>query len=95
MSSKKPVVIYPEYFDHRLKRSEGRKVPLSEAVKSPKVEELSSILSTLGCDFHISKASHPGNWSKTEGSLKVNAGFSKTQLIHKLGSSLKKLRQTN
>ena len=39
MSSKKPVVIYPEYFDHRLKRSEGRKVPLSKAVKSPKVEK--------------------------------------------------------
>ena len=54
MSSKKPVVIYPEYFDQSLKRSEGRKVPLSEAVKSPKVEELSSILSTLGCDFQIS-----------------------------------------
>ena len=95
MSVNKPVVVYPEYFDYRLKRSEGRKVPLSEAVKSPKVEELSSILSTLGCDFQISEASHPGNWSKTEGSLKVNADFSKTQLIHKLGSSLKKLRQTN
>ena len=95
MSSKKPVVIYPEYFDHRLKRSEGRKVPLSEAVKSPNIEELSSILSNLGCDFQISTCSHPSNWSKTEGSLKVNADFSKTQLIHKLGSSLKKLRQTN
>ena len=95
MSTKKPVVIYPEYFDYRLKCSEGRRAPLSEAVKSPKIEELSSILSTLGCDFQISKASHPGNWSKAEGSLKVNADFSKTQLIHKLGSSLKKLRQTN
>ena len=95
MSSKKPVVIYPEYFDHRLKHSEGRKVPLSEAVKSPKVEELSGILSTLGCDFQISNASHPGNWSKTEGSLKVSSDLSKTQLIHKLGSRLKKLRQTN
>ena len=95
MSSKKPLVIYPEYFDHRLKRSEGRKVPLSEAVKSPKVEELSSILSNLGCDFRLSKGCHPGNLPKTGGSLKVNADFSKTQLIHKLGSSLKKLRQTN
>ena len=95
MYSKKPVVIYPEYFDYRLKLSEGRKVPLSEAVKSPKIEELSGILSTLGCDFQISKASHPGNWFKNEGSLKVNADFSKTQLIHKLGSSLKKLRQTD
>tara|TARA_B100000575_G_scaffold22413_1_gene15323 strand:- start:636 stop:923 length:288 start_codon:yes stop_codon:yes gene_type:complete len=95
MSSKKPIVIYPEYFDYRLKRSEGRKLPLSEAVKSPKIEELSGILSTLGCDFQVSKASHPGNWFKTEGSLKVNADSSKTQLIHKLGSSLKKLRQTD
>ena len=95
MSSKKPVVIYPEYFDHRLKRSEGRKVPLSEAVKSPKVEELSSILSNLGCDFQLSKGCHSGNWSNAGGSLKVNVDFSKTQLIHKLGSSLKKLRQTN
>ena len=77
MSSKKPVVIYPEYFDHRLKRSEGRKVPLSEAVKSPKVEELSNILSNLGCDFQLSKACHPGNWSKTGGSLNVNVDFSK------------------
>ena len=95
MSSKKPVVIYPEYFDYRLKRSEGRKVPLSEAVKSPKVEELSSILSNLGCDFQLNKGCHPGNWFKTGGSLKVNSKFSKTQLLHKLGSSLKKLRQTN
>ncbi len=95
MPSKKPLVIYPEYFDHRLKRSEGRKVPLSEAVKSPKVEELSNILSSLDCDFQVSKACHPSNWSKSGGSLKVNTGFSKTQLIHKLGSSLKKLRQSN
>tara|TARA_B100000941_G_scaffold44490_1_gene27451 strand:+ start:557 stop:844 length:288 start_codon:yes stop_codon:yes gene_type:complete len=94
MSSKKPVVIYPEYFDYRLKRSEGRKVPLSEAVKSPDIEELSILLSNLGCDFQISKANYPGNWSKMGGSLKVNVDFSKTQLIHRLGSSLKKLRQT-
>ena len=94
MSSKKPVVIYPEYFDYRLKRSEGRKVPLSEAVKSPKLEELSVILSNLDCDIQISKANYPGNWSKMGGSLKVNVDYSKTQLIHKLGSSLKKLRQT-
>jgi len=95
MSSKKPVVIYPEYFDHRLKRSEGRKVPLSEAVKSPKVEELSSILSDLEYDYQISNKRYSGNWSNTEGSLKVNTDNSKTQLIHKLGSGLKDLRNTN
>ena len=94
-NSKKPIVIYPEYFDYRLKRSEGRRVPLSEAVKSPKIEELSSILSNLDCNFQFSSACYPGNWSKSEGSLKVTAEFSKTQLIHNLGTSLKKLRQNN
>ena len=94
MSARKPVVIYPEYFDYRLKRSEGRRAPLSEAVKSPKVDELSSILSNLGYNFHLSEACHPVRWFNSGGSIKVNADFSKTQLIHKLGSSLKRLRQT-
>ena len=95
MSSQKPIVIYPEYFDHNLKRSEGRKVPLSESVRSPKIDELSNLLSNIGCKFQISKSNHSGNWSNLSGSLKVNTDLSKTQLIHKLGSSLKELRQTN
>ena len=95
MPSKKPIVIYPEYFDHNLKRSEGRKVPLSEAVRSPKIDELSSLLSKIGCNFQTSKSNHSGNWSNMLGSLKVNTDLSKTQLIHKLGSGLKELRKTD
>ncbi|GIR27913.1 MAG: signal recognition particle [Methanobacteriota archaeon] len=95
MSSKKPTVIFPEYFDVRLKRSEGRKVPASEAVKSPNIDELSIILSKLDCDFTISKGRYPGNWSNSKGCLKVKAQFSKTQLLHKLGAGLKELRKTN
>ena len=95
MSSKKPIVIYPEYFDVRLKRSEGRKVPVSEAVKSPNIDELSIILSKLDCDFEINESRYPGNWASSKGCLKVNAQFSKTQLLHKLGVGLKELRKTN
>ena len=95
MSSKKPIVVYPEYFDYSLKRSGGRKVPLSEAVRSPKIEELSEILSTLDCDYKVSKSNHSANWSNMSGSLNVNTDLSKTKLIHKLGSKLKELRKTN
>ena len=95
MSSDRPIVIYPEYFDYNLKRSEGRKVPLSEAVRSPKIDELSNLLSKIGCNFQTSKSNHSGNWFNLSGSLKVNTDLSKTQLIHKLGSRLKELRQTN
>ena len=38
--SDKPIVIYPEYFDFNLKRSEGRKVPANISVKRPIVDEL-------------------------------------------------------
>ena len=95
MTSKKPIVIFPEYFDARLKRSEGRKVPVSEAVKSPNIEELSIILTKLAYDFTISKGRYPGNWSNSHGCLKAEAQLSKTQLLHKLGAELKELRKTN
>tara|TARA_B100000579_G_C22629992_1_gene756118 strand:- start:293 stop:580 length:288 start_codon:yes stop_codon:yes gene_type:complete len=95
MSSDRPIVIYPEYFDYNLKRSEGRKVPLSEAVRSPKLDELSKLLSKIDCNFKIDTSNHSGNWSNMSGCLKVNINFSKTQLIHKLGSGLKELRKTN
>ena len=95
MPSKKPIVIYPEYFDYNLKRSDGRKVPISEAVRSPKIDELSKLLSKLGCTFQISKSNHSGNWSNMSGSLKVSTDLSKTKLIHKLGSGLKGLRKTD
>ena len=95
MSSKRPIVIYPEYFDFNLKRSNGRKVPLSEAVRSPKIDELSELLSKLECNFRISESNHSGNWSNISGSLKVDTDLSKSQLIHTLGSGLKELRKTN
>ena len=95
MSSKKPIVIYPEYFDIRLTRPEGRKVPGSEAVKSPNIDELSRILSKLGCDFAIGESRYPGNWASSKGCLKVKVQISKTQLLHKLGAGLKELRKTN
>ena len=95
MSSKRPIVIYPEYFDFSLKRSNGRKVPLSEAVRSPKIDELSELLSKLECNFQTSESNHSGNWPNMLGSLKVDTDLSKSQLIHKLGSGLKELRKTN
>ena len=40
----KPLVIYPEYFDFNLKRSEGRKVPLNQSVKKPDIDEIFTVL---------------------------------------------------
>ena len=95
MSSRKPLVIYPEYFDLNFKRSEGRKLSLTQSVRSPKIEELSLILEKIGCDFSHSKKTFSGNWSSSLGSLKVNTDLNKTHLLHKLGEGLKQLRKTD
>jgi len=95
MSSRKPIVIYPEYFDLNFKRTGGRKLPLTQSVRSPRIEELSSILEKIGCDFSHSKKTFSGNWTNNLGSLKVNTDLGKTELLHKLGEGLKKLRKTD
>ena len=69
--SDKPLVIYPEYFDFNLKRSEGRKVPVNISVKRPNVDELYSITKDIGTDVKKSSKSHPSNWSAELGSINL------------------------
>ena len=68
--SDKPIVLYPEYFDFNLKRSEGRKVPINISVKKPNVDELYSITKIIGTNVKKSSKSHPSNWSAEFGKYK-------------------------
>jgi signal recognition particle subunit SRP19 len=48
---KKFIKIYPIYIDKQLKHSEGRKVPLSDAVENPLAEEIQAVcVKILGLD---------------------------------------------
>ena len=93
--SDKPLVIYPEYFDFNLKRSEGRKVPLNQSVKKPDIDEIFTVLKTITSNPNRSPKSHSGNWSSDSGSVTVHYEGSKTSLLHKVGTGLKKLRRTD
>ncbi len=93
--SDKPLVIYPEYFDFNLKRSEGRKVPVNISVKRPHVDELYSITKDIGSDVKKSSKSHPSNWSAELGSINLFYDGKKTELLHKIGKELKNLRKTD
>ena len=93
--SDKPLVIYPEYFDLNLKRSEGRKVPINIAVKKPNIEEILEIVKALGSDVLKSSKSHPSNWHLELGSINLFYKGTKVSLLHKIGKELKNLRKTN
>jgi len=93
--SDKPLVIYPEYFDFNLKRSEGRKVPANISVKRPNIDELYSITKDIGNDVKKSSKSHPSNWSAEQGSINLFYEGKKMELLHKIGKELKNLRKTD
>ena len=93
--SDKTLVIYPEYFDFNLKRSEGRKVPVNISVKRPNIDELYSITKDIGNDVKKSSKSHPSNWSAGLGSITLFYDGKKMELLHKIGKELKNLRKTD
>jgi len=93
--SDKPLVIYPEYFDLNLKRSEGRKVPINIAVKKPNIEEILEIVKALGSDVLKSSKSHPSNWHLELGSINLFYKGTKVSLLHKIGKELKNIRKTD
>ena len=93
--SDKPIVLYPEYFDFNLKRSEGRKIPINISVKKPSVDELYSITRNIGAEVKKSSKSHPSNWSAELGSINLFYDGKKMELLHKIGKELKNLRKTD
>ena len=95
MSEKRPLAVYPEYFDFNLKRSQGRKVPLNQSVKKPTIDELVSVAKLLTTNVEKTENSHPSNWTSGSGSLNVNYEGSKTSLLHNIGKGLKDLRKTD
>ena len=95
MSEDRPIVIYPEYFDFNLKRSQGRKVSSNISVKKPNIDEIVIVAKKLGSSIKKSSKSHPSNWSSNLGSLTLFYDGTKVSLLRKMGKELKLLRKTD
>ena len=95
MGDRRPLVFYPEYFDSRLARAEGRRLPAAECVKSPTTEELATLAKGMGLAPTAEEASHPAHWSAGRGRLRLAWGGAKAELLHQLGAKLKEARRTD
>ncbi len=85
----KRVVLYPHYFDSRLSRSKGRRVPVELAVKSPTAERIAIAARSLGLDAYIEDARYPRAWWVSSGRVVVEKrGMSKTEIIRMIASKL-------
>jgi signal recognition particle subunit SRP19 len=88
----KAIVLYPSYFDSRVTRDSGRRVPKKDAVEAPTARMIydSVRLLDLDCILELEKA-YPRYWYRKEGRVLVEPKMSKTELILKVTAKLKGL----
>ena len=93
MRKQDKIIIWPVYFDSTKTRGNGRRVPKSLAVPSPKVLEIKEAVEKLGLSYEVVlDAGYPKTpWLKT-GMLLVTKKESKEKVIRKIGKQLLKIR---
>jgi signal recognition particle subunit SRP19 len=93
MRKTEKIIIWPAYFDSTKTRKDGRRVPKSLAVPSPKILEIKDAAEKIGLECEIvSDFSYPKmSWLKT-GMLLVKKKESKAQVIKKIARQLAKIR---
>ena len=93
MRKQEKIIIWPAYFDQARTRSEGRRVPKSLALQSPKILEVQEAAQKLGLDFEVvaDKGYSKVPWVKA-GMLLVEKKESKEQVINRIAKQLLKAR---
>ncbi|MCK4972059.1 MAG: signal recognition particle subunit SRP19/SEC65 family protein [Candidatus Heimdallarchaeota archaeon] len=89
-------VLYPEYFDKKLSKKEGRKVSRSKAVEECNLSKIVYACKYLELNYTIEKDKrYSKNWWKSEGRIVVNPEgiASKTELIRRVTNVARKLKK--
>lgn len=85
-------VVWLDYFNSELKRSQGRRVPLSAAIHSPTLKELVDACGRLGLDPQPQRASFPRAVRRESGYVSVKKEPAKQRLVMKIAKQLSIVR---
>jgi signal recognition particle subunit SRP19 len=85
-------VIWLEYFNSELKRRQGRRVPLSAAIRSPTLKELEEACRRLALDPKPQAATFPGSPRRPSGYASVRKEGTKQKLLVKIARQLSAVR---
>jgi len=90
------VILWPAYFDRKLSRNQGRRVPLKFSVESPSLTEISKTARKLGFKTIVEPdKKYPRDWWDYKGRILIEIGkekLSKTLILKKIGKMLKELK---
>jgi len=86
----KALVLWPSYFDLRVSREAGRRVPKRDALEGPSASMLFEAVKSLGldCILELDK-SYPRFWHRHEGRVLVEPKLTKKDLVTKVAAKLK------
>jgi signal recognition particle subunit SRP19 len=93
---KRYFVLYPEYFDKKLTRKQGRKVSKNKAVAECNLSKIVYACKYLELEYEVEKdKKYSKNWWTSEGRVIVNPEgiASKTELIRRVANVSRKLKK--
>ena len=93
MRKQDETILWPAYFDSTKTRKDGRRIPKSLAVPSPKILEIKEAAEKIGLEYElVPDASYPKTpWLKT-GMLLAKKKESKDQIIKSVAKQMLKIR---
>ncbi|MCS7104157.1 MAG: hypothetical protein NZ954_01140 [Thermofilaceae archaeon] len=90
---RRPIVLWPVYFEAGKSRSKGRRVPVHLAVKGMTAEELLKAARAAGFQADLdSKAKHPSHWFESSGRVLVFTREKKSTVVRKVAVQLKSMK---
>lgn len=90
---RRPLVLWPVYFEASRARSMGRRVPLTLAVKGVTAEELLKAARAAGYNAELdSEAKHPAAWFESSGRVLVRVEEPKALVLRRVAEQLRRMR---
>lgn len=86
-------IIWPVYIDSKKTKHEGRKIPIQDAVSSPKLREISRAAEKLGLNPEVEKnKSYSRSWWELSGRVIVDKNQPKREILIKISKMIKGTR---
>jgi signal recognition particle subunit SRP19 len=86
-------IIWPVYIDSKKTKHEGRKIPIQDAVSTPKLREISRAAEKLGLNPEVEKnKSYSRSWWELSGRVAVDKNQPKREILIKISKMIKGTR---
>jgi signal recognition particle subunit SRP19 len=87
------ILVWPANLDSSKSRLEGRKIPKSQSVQAPRLDELAEAARRLSLGAEVTpQKSRPRNWWEKTGYITVSMRSSRLELLRSLAGEVRRIR---